>query len=141
MGAAILHVRRLAAAVIPDLALSDGEHLATVGLFLGGIGHDDAADGLLAFLETLNDETVVKRFDLHGIPLVVGTGRRSPAGRGVDGSERRDATERTRPAALWLFRTGHLLRRGPLRCSCRRATGNESLILARTVTFERDIVP
>ena len=62
---AVLHVRLLAAAIVPDLALPDGEHFAALGLLLGGIGHDDAANGLFAFLETLNDETVVKRSDFH----------------------------------------------------------------------------
>ena len=60
-----LHVGRLAAAVFPDLALSDGEHLAPLRLLFGGIGDDDAANGLFAFVETLNDETVVQWSDFH----------------------------------------------------------------------------
>jgi hypothetical protein len=56
-----------------------------LGLFLGGVGHDDAANGLFAFLETLNDETVVKRCDFHVTPR---------SGRGNRGAERqRDAVE------------------------------------------------
>src|SRR4030095_10396899 len=62
---AVLDVGLLAAAIVPDFALPDGEHLAALRLLLGGIGHDDAANGLFAFLETLNDETVVKRSDFH----------------------------------------------------------------------------
>ena len=46
----------MAGAIVPDLALPHGEHLASLGLLLGGIGHDDAANGLFAFVETLIDK-------------------------------------------------------------------------------------
>ena len=54
-----LHVERLALAVVLDLALADGDDLALLRLFLGGVGDDDSADLLLAFLDALNDDAVV----------------------------------------------------------------------------------
>src|SRR4026209_1001572 len=60
-----LDVGVLAAAIIPDFALPDSEHLDSLRLLLGGIGHDDAADGLFAFLAAVNYEPVVRRSDVH----------------------------------------------------------------------------
>ena len=37
----------------------DGEDLALLGLLLRGVGDDDAADLLFAFLDALNDDAVV----------------------------------------------------------------------------------
>ena len=58
-GVAVLHVERLTLAVFLDLAVADGDDLALLRLFLGGVGDDDPADLLLAFFEALNDDAVV----------------------------------------------------------------------------------
>jgi len=36
--------------------------------FPGGVGDDDAADGLFALVEAFDDEAVVQRSDGHGTP-------------------------------------------------------------------------
>src|SRR6266545_433392 len=46
---------------------ADGGDLALRGLFLGGIRNDDAASGFFLGLNALDDDTVVKRTELHGI--------------------------------------------------------------------------
>src|SRR5688572_16116374 len=56
---AVLDVERLALAVVLDLALTGGDDLALLGLFLGGIGDDDPANLLLALIQALNDDAVV----------------------------------------------------------------------------------
>ena len=43
----------------------DGKHLALLWLLLGGVGNDNPADLLFAFLEAADDDTVVKRSDVH----------------------------------------------------------------------------
>ena len=59
---------------LPDFvaaAWSDGDHLTLHRLFLGGVGNDDAASGLLFSVETLDDDTVMQgaKFRLgHGDP-------------------------------------------------------------------------
>src|SRR2546426_11852388 len=45
------------------------DHFALGGLFLGGIGNDDAAGGLLFGIDALDDNTVVKRTKLHDVLL------------------------------------------------------------------------
>src|SRR3954469_6316778 len=45
------------------------DHLALRGLFLDGVGNDDAAGGLFLGLDALDDDAVVKRAKLHGILL------------------------------------------------------------------------
>ena len=56
-----------------DLAVAGGDDLALLGLFLGGVGDDDPADLLFAFLDALDDDAVVQRSDLHGLtPSSVG---------------------------------------------------------------------
>ena len=55
-----------------DLAVAGGDDLALLGLFLGGVGDDDPADLLFAFLEALNNDAVVQRSDVHALsPSVV----------------------------------------------------------------------
>src|SRR5262250_1243575 len=45
------------------------DHFALGGLFLGGVGNDDAAGGLLFGIDALDDNTVVKRTKLHDVLL------------------------------------------------------------------------
>src|SRR3954452_7983410 len=44
---------------------TDGQDLALHGLFLGGIGDDDAALGLLLLVDALDDDSIVQRPELH----------------------------------------------------------------------------
>src|SRR5262245_34036898 len=44
---------------------ADGDHLALRRLFLGGVGNDDAAGGLLLGVDTLDDHAVVQRTELQ----------------------------------------------------------------------------
>ena len=60
-----------ARAVVLDLAGADGDDLALLRLFLGGVGDDDPADLLFAFLEALDDDAVVQRSDVHAVCSVV----------------------------------------------------------------------
>src|SRR6266852_6772948 len=64
-----LDVGLLARAVVLDLANPGGDHLALLRLFLGGVGDDDSADLLFAFLKALNDEAVVEWSDMRGFGL------------------------------------------------------------------------
>src|SRR5467141_2022973 len=54
-------------AVLEDLAVSDGDDFALDGLFLGGVGDDDAALGLLFLLHALHDHAILQRPNLHGV--------------------------------------------------------------------------
>src|SRR5207245_9683419 len=45
------------------------DDLALGGLFLGGVGNDDAAGGLLFGIDALDDNAVVKRTKLHDVLL------------------------------------------------------------------------
>src|SRR5512137_85564 len=60
-----LHVERLELPVLADLALAHGDHLPLGRLLLGRVGDDDAALGLLLFLDALHDDAVLKGTDLH----------------------------------------------------------------------------
>src|SRR5262249_43908058 len=61
-----LHVERGNLAVLVDLALADRDHLPLLGLFLGRIGDDDAALGLLhILLETLHEDAILEWPDPH----------------------------------------------------------------------------
>src|SRR4030095_10720387 len=44
---------------------------ALLRLFLGGVGDDDPADLLFAFVKALDDEAVVERSDIHGFRLQI----------------------------------------------------------------------
>ena len=46
-------------------ARADGDDFAFHRLFLGGVRNDDAALGLLFFLDALDHDAVVKRTELH----------------------------------------------------------------------------
>jgi len=53
-------------ALVGDFAVTDGDHLALLGLFLGAVRDDDAAlPGFLLFLP-LDEDAVVQRTNLHG---------------------------------------------------------------------------
>ena len=65
------HVERDALAVVFRLAVADSDDLALLRLFLGGVGDDDSADFLLAFLDALNDDAVVQRSDVHALCSVL----------------------------------------------------------------------
>src|SRR5499426_2532244 len=56
----------LAGLVAP--AWAHGDDLALRRLFLGGVGNDDAAGGLLLGIDALDDDAVVKRAEFHGYP-------------------------------------------------------------------------
>ena len=53
------------------LPCPDGEDLASLWFLFGAVGDDDAADALFAFVEALNDETVVQWCDFHVTPDLV----------------------------------------------------------------------
>src|SRR5262249_21713159 len=84
-GVADLDVERGQLAVVVHLALADGDHLALLGLLLGGAGDDDAPLRLLhLLLEPLHEDAVLEWSDLHHaapfLPLgtpVVADGRRA----------------------------------------------------------------
>src|SRR5262249_50641236 len=54
---------------LSSAAWPDGDHFALGGLFLGRVGNDDAASGLLFGFDTLDHDTVVKRTELHKVLL------------------------------------------------------------------------
>ena len=56
---AVLDVERDALAVLVGLAGADGNHLALLRLFLGGVGDDDAPDFLFFFLDAFNEDAVM----------------------------------------------------------------------------------
>jgi hypothetical protein len=62
---AFLDIERDARAVVFRLARAHGDNLALLRLFLGRVGDDDAADFLLAFIDALHDDAVVKRPNLY----------------------------------------------------------------------------
>src|SRR5207247_1537062 len=62
-----LHVEGDALAVVFGLPGADGDHLALLGLLFGGVGDDDAADFLFAFIEALDNDAVVQRSDVHAL--------------------------------------------------------------------------
>src|ERR1700739_2723346 len=50
-------------------ARADGDDFALRGLFLGGIGNDDAAGCFFFGINALNDDAIVKRAEFHGVLL------------------------------------------------------------------------
>src|SRR6185369_4164359 len=62
---ALLHVEGLARAVFLVFALSDGDDLAFLWFFLGGVGDDDAAPHLLALFDTFHDNAIMKGPDVR----------------------------------------------------------------------------
>ena len=59
------HVERNQLALVVFLAGADGDDLALVGLFSGGVGDDDSGSGLALFLHAFDNHTVVQRTDFH----------------------------------------------------------------------------
>ena len=48
----------------------DGQDLALLGLLLGGVGDDEAADGRLLGLTGADDDAVLQRLQLHAMRLL-----------------------------------------------------------------------
>src|SRR5438034_5091151 len=46
-------------------AVARGDDGALLRLLFGGVGDDDSADALFAFLEAVNDDAIVQRSDIH----------------------------------------------------------------------------
>src|SRR4051795_981008 len=66
------HRRQLA--LVAAGTRADGQDLALHGLLLGGVGDDQPALGSRLFLDTLDDDAVVQRPELHGLePPAVGS--------------------------------------------------------------------
>src|ERR1700730_8367998 len=65
------HVDRDQLARLVAPARADGLDSALRGFFLRGVGNDDAACGLFLGIDALDDDTVVKRTQLHGILLSI----------------------------------------------------------------------
>src|SRR5262249_41611366 len=64
----LLDVERELLAFLVDLSLADGDHFGLHRLLLGGVGDDDAPLPDLGGLESLDENTVVKRSNLHSFP-------------------------------------------------------------------------
>ena len=63
-----LDIERMQFAVIAARAGPGGDHLALHRLFLGGVGNDDAALGLLLLFDATDQHTILQRSKLHEIP-------------------------------------------------------------------------
>src|SRR5437763_1244527 len=63
-----LHVEWIELAVIPPGAGPGGDHFALHRLFLGGIGDDDAALRLFLLFDAANEDAILQRSKIHGIP-------------------------------------------------------------------------
>src|ERR1700751_4099676 len=63
-----LDIERVEFAIITSRAGPGGDDLAFHRLFLGGIGDDDAAGGLLLLLDATDQHAVLQRSKFHGIP-------------------------------------------------------------------------
>src|SRR5690348_12775393 len=61
---ALLHLQRLAVALVGELAGANGDDGALLGLFLGGVGDNDPALGDFFLLRRLDDHAVADRADL-----------------------------------------------------------------------------
>src|SRR5215813_3470233 len=60
-----LHVERYLLALVVDLAVADGDHLALLRLLLCGVGDDDPALLRFLLLLALDEEAVMQRTNLH----------------------------------------------------------------------------
>src|SRR5439155_5589501 len=63
-----LHLEGDLLAVVTDLAVPDGDHLALLRLLLRRVGNDDSALLDLSFLQTLDQHPIVQRANLHRSP-------------------------------------------------------------------------
>ena len=59
-----------ALAVVVERAGADRDDFAFLRLLLRGVGNDDAAGGLLIFLDAADDDAVAKRTEFHDGPLL-----------------------------------------------------------------------
>src|SRR3989338_1836301 len=66
-----LHVERDLLALVGNLAVADGFHLALLGLLLGRVRDDDPALLDLFLLEPLHQKPIVQRTNLHTLPLLL----------------------------------------------------------------------
>src|SRR6187397_1157793 len=62
-----LHDDRGQLAALVAAPWADGDHFALRGLFLSGVGNDDAAGSLFLGINALDDDAVVKRAEFHGV--------------------------------------------------------------------------
>ncbi len=62
-----LDVERAEVALVVQSAAADGDDFAFLRLFLGGVGDDDAARGLLFGRDTANEDAVVQGTEFHGV--------------------------------------------------------------------------
>src|ERR1700683_5583071 len=65
-GVAGFYVEREDLAFVVGLALADGDDFALLGLFLGGIGDDDAAADAFALFHATDEDAVVERREFAG---------------------------------------------------------------------------
>ena len=63
---AVLDVQRMDLAALVAGAGADGDDFAFLRLFLGGVGNDDPALGLLFFLDAPDEDAIAKRTKRHG---------------------------------------------------------------------------
>ena len=63
-----LDIERMQLAVIAARSRACRNYLALHRLFLGGVGDDDAAFGLLLFLDATDQHAILQRSKFHGIP-------------------------------------------------------------------------
>src|SRR4030042_1639728 len=74
----LVHVERTQRAIFSESPFAHRDHLALLGLLLGGVGDDDSTLGLLLFLDASHQDSVVQRSHLHGSILPsVASARRS----------------------------------------------------------------
>src|ERR1700742_650055 len=64
-----LEVERGQLAALVAAARANGDDFALRGLFLGTVGDDNAASGLLFGVDTLDHDAVVKRTEFHAVLL------------------------------------------------------------------------
>src|SRR3989338_7641188 len=86
-----LHVERDLLALVGNLAVADGFHLALLGLLLGRVRDDDPALLDLFLLEPLHQKPIVQRTNLHTLPLLL---RWTSPGRGSVTKSRLDPVTR-----------------------------------------------
>src|SRR3989449_4091992 len=65
-----LHIERDLLALVGDLAVADGFHLALLGLLLGRVRNNDPAFLDLFLLEPLHQKPIVQRTNLHTLLLL-----------------------------------------------------------------------
>src|SRR5262245_26605480 len=106
-----LDVQRQLGAVLEDLPVAHRDHLALLGLLLRGVGDDDASlDGLFLF-DTTDDQSIVKRTNLHresspfkngffARKILDGKRMRLPGTRGVSGGCARPLPFRRLPKTI-----------------------------------------